>query len=260
MNTDSSAFDSKAAKWKEREDQPGHWLRYSLAHENLCAHLQEGTLSILDVGGGDGLDAVPLAKDGHNVGLLDLSEKMLEIARENARKEQVEGRMTFHHASVDALPVLFPAGSCDVVLCHSVLSYLDDPGQMLRSIHDTLCPGGTLSLLSLNRYSEPMVAAVSALDFDEAHAKLDAKSRQANLFDVPIRLYSAEELVALVESHGFELVQQYGVLCVWQILQNEALRAPSSYAKLEELERAMSTEFPYYLHARFCQIIAVKAG
>ena len=91
MDTDPSVFDSKAAKWKERQDQPWLRLRYSLVHENLCAHLRAGPHSILDVGGGDGLDSVPLAKAGHNVALLVFSEKMLEIARENARKEQVEG-------------------------------------------------------------------------------------------------------------------------------------------------------------------------
>ena len=48
---------------------------------------------VLDAGGGTGRWAIPMAKKGCKVILLDISEKMLNVARQRVEVERLEGRI-----------------------------------------------------------------------------------------------------------------------------------------------------------------------
>ena len=168
--------------------------------------------------GGDGLDSIPLAKMGHTVALVDYSDEMLREARANGREQGVEARMSFHCGEVGAIPQLFEGASQDVILLHNVLTYVDDPKEALECATYPLRPGGMLSLMQINRYSEAMGAAVRQLNLDDAYEKLDDKTGNAKPFgNVPVKRYAPEEMIALIEAQGFELIQQYGILCILQL-------------------------------------------
>ena len=60
------------------------------------------SLRILDIGCGTGRHAIELTKRGYNVTGIDLSESMLQKAKENAEKEQV--KISFHKHDARNLP------------------------------------------------------------------------------------------------------------------------------------------------------------
>ncbi len=261
MTTDPSVFDSNFSAWKQSEDTPWGSLRRSIVFRNLTAHLPGSSLDILDAGGGNAGDSILLAKNGHRVTLVDYSSEMLEDASAKAREEAIDpGLFTLHQAEVAAIPNLFQPGSHDVVLLHNVLSYVEDADATLDAATQSLRPSGILSLMQVNRYSEAMYSAVRGMDLDTAFALLDAKMSVAKIFDnVPVRRYAVDELVPLLESHGFEVIQHYGILCVTGYIFDNDLKYQSEFfRKLERLEMAMSTRHPYNLMAKFCHLIAGK--
>ena len=262
MTTDPSVFDSNLPVWKQGQDTPWGILRRTIAFRNLTAHLLAPSLDVLDAGGGNGRDSIPLAKIGHRVDLVDYSSKMLEDASAEARREAIEsGLFTLHKAGIAAIPNLFQPGSHDVVLLHNVLSYVEDADAILDAATRSLRPSGILSLMQVNRYSEAMYSAVRDMDLDSAFALLDAKKSAARMFDnAPVRRYAADELVLLLESHGFEVIRHYGILCVTgYIFDNDLKYQPEFFGKLEQLEMAMSGRHPYNLMAKFCHLIAGKS-
>jgi len=97
-------------------------------------------MRVLDVGGGNGLEAIAFAAQGHSITLLDFSTEMLSAARHNAEASGVAQRITFYQADLAAIPTLFPDDAFDVILCHDVLQFAEDVGA-------TLFPTMTLSAI-----------------------------------------------------------------------------------------------------------------
>ncbi|MEV7452534.1 class I SAM-dependent methyltransferase, partial [Streptomyces nigra] len=106
-------------------------------------------LRVLDVGMGQGTQALRLARAGHQVTGVERDATMIAAARarlagepegirERVRLVQSDGRDTGVH---------FLPGSFDVVLCHGVLMYVDEPDPLLAGLARMLAPGGLLSLL-----------------------------------------------------------------------------------------------------------------
>jgi 2-polyprenyl-3-methyl-5-hydroxy-6-metoxy-1,4-benzoquinol methylase len=110
----------------------------------------EPGMAVLDLGCGQGRHAIPLAERGYQVTGVDLSEVMLERARQFA--EARGARVDWQRRRMEALDGL---GPFDAVLClFTVLGYYGDDGdqKVLTRIHEVLRPGGQL-MLDLSNYA-----------------------------------------------------------------------------------------------------------
>ena len=99
---------------------------------------------MLDVGCGQGTQALHLARAGHLVTGLDPSERLLAEfdAALAAEPAEVAARVRLIHGTgEDAAPDLV-TGAFDVVLCHGVLMYLDDITPMLTALSAVAGPTG----------------------------------------------------------------------------------------------------------------------
>jgi len=95
---------------------------------------------VLDIGGGTGRQAIPLAKSGHVVVSCDISEEMLRIARDKARKEGLDGRTNFILADATALPLR--DNVFDAVICSSTLHHVPSPEGTITHASRVLKRGG----------------------------------------------------------------------------------------------------------------------
>lgn len=77
-------WDAKAHK--EEIDMFDEKINRELRWKEINKHLSPDIKSILDVGGGTGAFSVPLAQRGYNVVHFDISDKMIEIAKNKAEK------------------------------------------------------------------------------------------------------------------------------------------------------------------------------
>ena len=263
LHPEPSIFDSNLAAWKRNESTPWGRLRRSIALHNLARHLPPPGADILDVGGGNARDSIPLAKMGHRVTVVDYSSQMLADANVTATQEEIPGDLLkLVEADAGTIPDLFEAASHDVVLLHNVLSYVEDAGSALEAATHSLKPSGILSLIQVNRYSEAVNAALRDRDLDAAMSRLDAKRSTARQFaNVPVRRFAFEELSGLLATRGFEVIGHYGILCITGYIADDEIKYdPGFFAKLERLEAAMSARHPYNLMAKFCHLIATRAS
>lgn len=111
-------------------------------------------LRILDAGGGQGQFSLPFAADGHELTLCDISEEMLQLARDAAETAGVAG-IRYVHGSVQDLAREVREGReapYDLLICHSVLEWVADQAGLLGLLSDLVLPGGHLSLSFYNRH------------------------------------------------------------------------------------------------------------
>lgn len=234
-------------------------LRYSLGRAHLFRHLDHRPHQILDVGGGSGLDAIPLAQMGHTVTIVDYSSEMLAEARLNAAANGVSDRLVFHQAGLDSISALFAGRQFDTVLCHNVLQYVDDLEAPLEAMCAVLRPGGLLSIICLNRYSETYRQALYQLNLPAALANVDADTIMTVVFGVPVKAYAVEDMREPLRAAGCEVLGEYGIRCVCDYIQNSDIKHdPVFFEQLEKLELAVSDKHPYRSLGRFFQVVARK--
>ncbi len=128
-------------------------------------------LDVLDVGGGTGGFAVPLARLGHSVTLIDPSPDSLAAAQRRAAEAGVPLRAV--QGDVSDLPAAAGREGADVVLCHSVLEYVDSPEAAMAAIAAILRPGGVVSVLAASAVAA-VIHRVLAGRFDEARKVIAA--------------------------------------------------------------------------------------
>ena len=121
----------------------------------LCLRLLERYIKkrdkIIDVGCGFGGINLVLGgsfTESEIIGI-DLSEPLLEIARENIENTDLADRMKFEKADVQEIP--YDENSFDVVINTNMVHLVDDPVKMLNEIERILVPGGYLFVADLRR-------------------------------------------------------------------------------------------------------------
>ena len=165
-------------------------------------------LEIIDVGGGTGGFAVPLATLGHHVTVVDPSHDALASLERRAREEGVQVRAVQGDAA-GLLDVVAP-DSADLILCHGVLEHVDDVAPALSTLATALRPGGTLSVLAANRNAVVLARAIAGQFREARHAMDDPAGRWGPGDPLP-RRFTEEQLVGLLTSAGLSVRAVHGV-------------------------------------------------
>jgi S-adenosylmethionine-dependent methyltransferase len=136
---------------------------------SLAADTGRACLDIVDAGGGTGGFAVPLASLGHSVTVIDPSPDSLAAAQRRAAEQNVPLRAVQGEAA--DLAALAGERNADLVLCHSVLEYVDSPPAAMAAIAAVLRPGGAVSVLTASAVGAVIHRALAGR-FDEARRLL----------------------------------------------------------------------------------------
>lgn len=233
-----------------RSAGPAASARTAVVWEVLSAVLSEADatgqgLDVLDAGGGTGGFAVPLARAGHRVTVVDPSPDSLAALQRRAAEGELAGRVTGLQGDLSDLPGLLPAGSVDLLLCHSVLEVVDDPAEAVASASTVLRPGGRLSLLVANRAAAVLARALAGHPDEAARALTDPAGRWGPADGVR-RRFDTEQLRAVVTDAGLTVEQVHGVRVVADLVPGSVLDTePGAAAALLALERALSERPPF---------------
>jgi SAM-dependent methyltransferase len=128
-------------------------LEFIRTWEILERHLPPAPRRVLDVGGGTGVYALPLAGRGYDVHLIDPVPLHVDRAKELSRSS----RTPLAAVDVgDARRLNIPDASCDVVLLFGPLYHLTDPAERVQALAEArraLIPGGLLLAAYISRFA-----------------------------------------------------------------------------------------------------------
>lgn len=214
--------------------------RQVVVWEALRAVLAERTaatgresLDILDAGGGTGGFAVPLAKLGHVVTVVDPTPDSLAALERRAAETGV-GVKGLQGDTADLGELIAP-GSADLVLCHSVLEYVEDPAGALGAVGRILRPGGVVSVLAANSVAAAVHRSLAGR-FDEARRVLSDPDGRWGDRDPTPRRFSRETLTGLLTGAGFTVGEVQGVRIFTDLVPG--MLAESDPEALTALEQA----------------------
>ncbi|KAA9153779.1 methyltransferase domain-containing protein [Amycolatopsis acidicola] len=172
---------------------------------------------VVDVGGGTGVWAVPLAAAGCRVTVVEPNQDALATLRRRAEECEVGGRITVVADDTDALSSRVEPGSADLVLAHGVLEVVDDPRAVAAALASTAAPGGAVSVLAANRYAAVLHRALAGRLTEAKQLLTGADGVLPDDGESILRRYGTESLRVLLESAGLKL----------ELLQGDAVVADS---------------------------------
>ncbi|MFC5952328.1 class I SAM-dependent methyltransferase [Pseudonocardia lutea] len=211
--------------------------------ERARAARPDGRPRVVDVGGGSGSWAVPLAAAGCAVTVVDVSPNALAALERRAREAEVHALVTPVQGDADQLPEvvadLIDSGGADLVLGHGLLEVVDDPARAAASLAAVAAPGAAVSVLASSR-NAAVLWHVLAGRLEEARAVLTDPDGRYGPEDTLRRRLDGPTVTALLEGTRrlrVELVQGDGLLEAWlpHAVRDGGPTALRGAAELEDL-------------------------
>ena len=215
-------------------------------------------LRILDVGMGRGVQALRLARAGHSVTGLESDAVLLAAARDalSTDPEGIRERVRLIEGDGRETGVHFLPGSFDVVLCHGVLMYVEEPDPMLAGLARMLAPGGLLSLLVRNADALAMRPALAG-DFGAALAAFDSATYTDDL-GTTVRADRLDALRATLAGIAAPLHAWYGVRVFTDNVADGTELPPGELERVLTLEDRAARTDPYRSVAALLHLCGVR--
>ena len=251
----STAFTAGERNWQARLGKLRDVVRQELVARQLEPELPPAPVRIIDLGCGQGTQAIRLARRGYHVTGVDASADLLgrferDLAAEPAG---VRGRVRVERGLIEDYAERAGRSRVPVVLCHGVLMYMADPAPALRAIAALAAPGAVVSLLVRN--GDALAMRPGLLGDWAACAEAFGSDRYPNRIGVTARADRLADLTRRLADHGLDVTAWYGVRIFTDTAPGDAEPPPDLRALLDREERAGRTD-PYRQVAALLHVIA----
>jgi 2-polyprenyl-6-hydroxyphenyl methylase/3-demethylubiquinone-9 3-methyltransferase len=118
--------------------------------------------NVLDVGCGGGVLAEGMSTRGANVTGIDLSEKVLSVARLHLFESGL--KVDYQQIAAEAFAEAHP-GRFDIVTCMEMLEHVPDPASIVAACARLLRPGGQAFFATLNRNPKSYLHAIIGAEY-----------------------------------------------------------------------------------------------
>ena len=175
----------------------------------LLAELREGE-TVLDLGSGGGIDVLLSARrvgpSGFAYGI-DMTDEMLELARDNQRKAGV-ANVEFRKGEIESLPL--PDAAVDVIISNCVINLSGDKARVIGEAFRVLKPGGRFAVSdivvrreiprAIRRSAELWAGCVAGALEEWTYRELLRTAGFIDIEIVPTRIYRREEATELASN------------------------------------------------------------
>jgi S-adenosylmethionine-dependent methyltransferase len=211
---------------------------------------------VVDLGGGTGGLAVPIAGLGHRVTVVDPSPDALASLERRADEAGLTSSVRGVLGDAASLLEVVEPDSVDVVICHGVLEVVDAPLEALEAAAGVLGAGGTVSVLAAQR-SAAVFARALAGHLADALALLDECGTRGGVPDSLPRRFSQAELRRLLSEAGFTVDEVRGVRVFTDHISSALVDAePGAADELQALESAVATSPDFMAMATQLHLLA----
>ena len=184
----SEKFWDRIAKyfdWVEKKDEP---INIKII-EKTRNRLNSG-YTVLDYGCGSGTAAIEIARSVKKINGIDISSKMIELAKRKTEERNVKN---FDFAHTTIFDDKLETGSFDAILCFYLLHLVEDTPKVMQRINDLLKPGGLI------------ISATPCIKGTYYGFLLPPMSKMGLI--PPIKLFKISELENLMTDGNFDIVE-----------------------------------------------------
>ena len=171
--------------------------------------------TVLDLGSGGGIDVLLSARRVGPTGKaygLDMTDEMLELARDNQKKAGAEN-VEFLKGEIEQIPL--PDNSVDVIISNCVINLSADKDKVLNEAFRVLKPGGRFAVSDVVTRGEmpPEIrekvllwvgCVAGALQESEYRSKLAAAGFE-NISVEPTRIYRSDDARTFLAGNGIDV-------------------------------------------------------
>jgi len=221
-------------------------LRHMLLLNYLAPYLDhDSPLKVLDAGGGTGVMSFEFAHKGHNVTLRDHSADVLRIARE--RLSQFDNVVIQQSELVDN-----NAESFDLIICHAVMEWLDDPLLLLDSMLSKLKPNTGVLSLSFFNHDAMLLNNVLYGNFDYVNSGMKVKNKVRLNPHNPQR--PADIIAYITQLPSYQLFHHAGIRCFHDYMLDKS-KIEHEFDALYELELQHGIQHPFKWIGKYCHLM-----
>jgi len=165
---------------------------------------------VLDAGGGNGRWTIPMAKKGCKVVLVDISEGMLNVARQRVAAEGLQDRVEIRKGDITRLD--YPNKTFDLVFSDHTLFLFENPDEMVSELARVLKPNARVILSAQNRFVQTLAhlpddPTPNPEILQKAFKVLHRQEHSMLSQEPPIKIHTLTpaEFKSLLERNGFEI-------------------------------------------------------
>ncbi|WP_339719955.1 methyltransferase domain-containing protein [uncultured Paraglaciecola sp.] len=249
-NKQDQSFDKFADKFEKNiyGSTKGR-LRHELLlhHLHSCIDLPGQSLEVLDAGGGTGVMTEVMLDLGHKVTLSDMSSEVLSIAQQKLANNS---NLDIQHTDILSLS---NTKQYDLVICHAVLEWLQDPFRVIKKLVDLVKPGGHISLSFFN-YDAQLFGNMLYGNFDYVEKGMQNK----NIVRLsPNNPQKPKAILSQLNTLPVEVLKKAGIRCFHDYLKQPEKQS-NEYEQLKKLEIQYGSTEPYLWLGKYFLIIAQK--
>lgn len=234
---------------EQRRARRGSWetaLRTAAVWESVLALVTDRQaelgrpLQVLDIGGGTGGLSVPLAQRGHQVTVVDPSPDALAALDRRIAEAGVADRVVAAQGDATTVAQVCPDLRADLVCCHGVLEFVDDPQTAIDSLVGVLAERGLLSVVVAQRLAAVVARALAGRFTQASHALSSPDGRWGDGDPLP-RRFDAPAVEAMLRQAGLDVLERTGVRIFGDLVPSGFVDTEADRAALLALERQVAT-------------------
>ncbi|WP_432452009.1 class I SAM-dependent methyltransferase [Agarivorans sp. QJM3NY_29] len=194
MSKPEEFWDGASTKYDKTEERFEYI--HSKSRENTRKFLKDSD-TVLDYGCGTGTSACQFSSQVKEVHAIDISSKMIEIAREKSAAEKIEN-VRFEQS--DIFDSKYSKESYDVILAFNMLHTVSSPEDVVLRISELLKPEGLfISVTPCLRQKMSFLVNLQ-IQLVRILCKL-------GLIPIPIRRITSSDVESILEAGGFQTVE-----------------------------------------------------
>jgi len=191
----SEEFWDKASKNYDKTEERFEYI-HSKSRENTKKYLKDSNI-VLDYGCGTGTTSCEIANRVKEIHAIDISSKMIEIAKRKAVASKVEN---INFVQTDIFDKRYKKESFDVILAFNMLHTVIDPQVVMRRIYELLKPEGLfISVTPCLRDKMSFLVNVQI--------QLVRILCKIGIIPIPIRRLKSSELDDLIANGDFQTIE-----------------------------------------------------
>lgn len=251
-----TSFKPGEQPWIDRLENLRNVVRQEVIARQI-ASLGGPRTTVLDVGCGQGTQALRLASYGCRVTAVDPSSDLLDLCAEAAAESRLDVELL--QGRIEDLAGLCGDRTFDLVCCHGLMMYLDDWGQAVRHLAERLTIDGRISVTFRNGHALAMRPGLRG----EWAGALSAfhSTEYVNELGLSARADRTDAIEAAFASAGLHPVAWYGVRVFTDAISVDTPPPdPDTLALLLDAEEQAGATEPYKWMASQLHVIAEAAS